>query len=501
MSQPTNDPLKETFRPDADPALERQADEALEGASLESLYGFDKPADEQPGGGPVAELDPERPGLRPGLVTRVDLVRGEIFVHMGGKDQGIVPLEQYDEAPPVGAQEMFVVERFDESEGIHVLARRGAISAAAWDTIQIGQVVEGLVNGMNKGGLEMQLGQLRAFLPAGQVDLVFHKDISVFIGQKLQVEVTQVDRRAKNVIVSRRRVLEREKEEAKKKLMAEIEVGQTRRGTVRSIADYGAFIDLGGADGLLHVSEMTHRRGVKPGDIVKVGDVVDVKIVRIDPDSGKLSLSLKATMPDPWVGADTKYAVGSEVTGRVTKVENFGAFIEIEEGIEGLLPISEMSWQRLRNAREIAKEGDTLRLVVIAMDPNAKKITFSLKQAAPDPWKDVPNTFPRGSVVEGKVLRTAEFGAFVEVERGVEGLVHISELSDQRVRQVSDVVKPGDTVQVRVLDVDADNRRLSLSIKRSKEPAAPEPSAATASATAAAQKKKRQRPLRGGLDF
>lgn len=498
QSQP-NDPLKETFRPETDPALDQQVDAALEGADLDHVYGFDKPEAQQPGA-VVADpdLDLERPGMRPGLITKVDIGRGEVFVHLGGKDQGMVPLIQYEQPPHVGAQEMFYVDRFDERESMFQLSRRGAVSTAAWDTVQIGQTLEGSVTGLNKGGLEMQIGQLRAFMPAGQVDLVYHKDISLFLGQKLQVEVTQVDRKARNLIVSRRRVLEREKEEAKGKLMQELEVGQQRRGTIRSVTDYGAFVDLGGADGLLHVTEMTHRRGVKPADIVKVGDVVDVKIIKFDKDTGKLSLSLKATMPDPWLGAETRYATGTPVTGRVVKVESFGAFIEVEEGIEGLLPISEMSWQRLRNAREIAKEGDTLRLVVIALDVNAKKITFSLKQAAPDPWSDAPNKFSRGSVIEGTVLRTAEFGAFVEIEKGVEGLVHISELADHRVKTVSDVVKPGDRVQVRVLEVDPENRRLSLSIRRSKEPATPEPAAA---APAAPVKKKSNRVLRGGLEF
>lgn len=495
MSQSTNDPLKETFRPDADPALEQQAEAALEGASLEHLYGFDKT--EEPA--PASPLT-DQPNERPGLITRVDVIRGEVFVHMGGKDQGVVPLVQYETPPHVGAQEIFVVDRFDEHEQMFVLSRRGAVSAAAWDTIHVGQVVEGIVTGMNKGGLEMQLGQLRGFMPAGQVDLVFHKDISVFLGQKLQVEVSQVDRKGKNIVVSRRRVLERQKEEAKTKLLAELEVGQTRRGTVRSVTDYGAFVDLGGADGLLHVSEMTYRRNVKPSDIVKVGDIVDVQIIKYDKETQKLSLSLKASMPDPWTTAETRYAVGTPVTGRVTRVENFGAFIEVEDGIEGLLPISEMSWQRIRNAREIAKEGNLLSLVVIGLEPVNKKITFSLKQASGDPWKEVPGKYPKGSVVEGTVLRTADFGAFVELEKGVEGLVHISELDDRRVNQVTDVVKPGDKVQVRVLDVDPENRRLSLSIKRSKEPATAEPVASTSAANAAT-KKKRDRPLRGGLDF
>src|SRR5581483_2796203 len=186
----------------------------------------------------------------------------------------------------------------------------------------------------------------------------------------------------------------REKEEQKAKLMSEIAEGQVRRGTIRSVMDYGAFVDLGGLDGLLHVSEITHRRGIKPSEFVKVGDVVDVKIIRIDKETGKLSLSLKQMMADPWIGAETKYSVGTPVTGRVSKVENFGAFIEVEEGVEGLLPVSELSWQRVKHPSEIVKEGDTLRLVVISSDPSNRKISFSLKQAGPDPWKTAAEKYP-----------------------------------------------------------------------------------------------------------
>jgi small subunit ribosomal protein S1 len=261
--------------------------------------------------------------------------------------------------------------------------------------------------------------------------------------------------------------------------------------------DYGAFVDLGGIDGLLHVSEITHRRGIKPSEFVKVGDIVDVKVIRIDPETGKLSLSLKQMMADPWVGAENKYSVGTPVTGRVSKVESFGAFIEVEEGVEGLLPVSEMSWQRIRHPDEIVKVGDTLRLVVISLDPANKRISFSLKQAGPDPWKTVEERYARDMTVSGTVTRTADFGAFVELEPGLEGLVHISELSNQRVRAVTDVVKPGDSIQVRVLEIDKEARRISLSMKRAAE-AAP---AATESTTQAGQPKKKRPQLRGGLDF
>ena len=267
------------------------------------------------------------------------------------------------------------------------------------------------------------------------------------------VEVTQFDRAAKNLVVSRRHILEREKEEARIKLIAELAEGQVRKGIVRSVMDFGAFVDLGGVDGLLHVSEMSHRRGRHPNEFVKVGDLVEVKIIKLDKASGKMSLSLKQAMADPWTGVENRYATGTQLTGRVVRVESFGAFIEVEEGIEGLLPVSEMSWQRIRHPADVVKEGDTIKLVTIGVDPVARKMTFSLKQAGPDPWATAVDKYPVHSVVTGTVTRVVDFGAFVELEPGLEGLIHISELAPTRIRAASDVAKPGQEVKVRVMEV------------------------------------------------
>jgi small subunit ribosomal protein S1 len=339
---------------------------------------------------------------------------------------------------------------------------------------------------------------MRAFMPSGQVDLYFTPDLSTYIGQKLTAEVTQFSREARNLVLSRRNLLEREKEEAKQKMMAEIAEGQIRRGTVRSLMEYGAFVDLGGMDGLLHISEITHRRGRKPEEFLKVGDVVDVKIIKFDRESGKLSLSLKQTMADPWMGAETKYSTGTQVTGRVTKVESFGAFVEVEEGLEGLLPVSEISWQRIKHPSDVVREGDTLRLVVLSVDPTAKRMSFSLKQAGPDPWANVTDRYALDMVVPGTVTRIADFGAFVELEPGLEGLVHVSELANNRVRTPGDVVKQGQAVKVRVLEIDQDARRISLSIKRATEV---ESAPAAAMPATTPQPKKKRPQLKGGLDF
>lgn len=369
-----------------------------------------------------------------------------------------------------------------------------------WSTLEVGQIVDAVVTGTNKGGLELEVKNMRAFMPAGQVEMFHVPDFAQYVGQKMTAEVTQFDREGRNIVLSRRNILEREREAAKQKLMEELAEGQTRRGTVRSVMDFGAFVDLGGVDGLLHVSELSFRRVKNVSEVVKVGDLVDVKIIKIDKVAGKLSLSLKQAMPDPWVDAAAKYPVGTTLTGRVTRVEAFGAFVEAEEGIEGLLPVSEMSWQRIKHPSDLVKEGDTIKLVVISLDPTARRMSFSLKQAGPDPWKTANERYATDMIVGGKVTRIVDFGAFVELEPGLEGLIHISEMADHRVRSASEVAKIGQDVQVQVLEVDKDNRRIGLSLKRAKAATVPAPAPEAATPAAPAPKKKKVE-LRGGLDF
>ena len=492
MANSQSDEYKQKFRAGGDTTLDQEVEAALAEVSVDQLYAFDKPRPAGP------EAATQAGNVRRGKVVSVG--KDDVFVDLGGKSQGIVSLLQFDDVK-VGDEFDFIVDRYDEREGLLLLNRKGVVATnASWENIEVGSIVEGNVTGMNKGGLEVDVKGMRGFMPSGQVDLYFQKDISTFIGQRVTAEVMQFDRHAKNLVLSRRNVLEREKEEARRKLLLELAEGQTHRGTVRSVTDYGAFVDIGGMDGLLHVSEMSHRRGRHPSEFVKVGDVVDVKITKLDKETGKLSLSLKQAMPDPWANVQTRYPVGTALTGRVTRVEPFGAFVEVEEGLEGLLPVSEMSWQRIRHPGDVVKEGDTIKLVVISMDPTAKRMSFSLKQAGPDPWSQVKEKYAVDTVVPGKVSRVVDFGAFVELEAGLEGLVHISELAANRVRAASDVVKPGQDVQVRILEIDKDARRISLSIRRASEAAAPAPVPPVTPAAAEAKKKKKAE-LRGGLDW
>jgi small subunit ribosomal protein S1 len=372
---PADDPYKQKFRPDADAALDAQIDAELGDISMDQLYGFDKPH--------IAEA-PAGKGLRRGRVVSID--KDSVFVDLGGKSQGIVPLVQFETEPKVGQEMEFHVQRYDPREGLLLLSCKGSVASdVTWETLEVGQIVEGTVTGINKGGLELSVKGMRAFMPAGQVDVYHVPDLAQFMNQKITAEVTAFERSERNLVLSRRNIMERQREQQREKLLAELAEGQIRRGTVRNVTDFGAFVDLGGVDGLLHVSEMSFRRVRNPGEIVKVGDVLDVKVLKIDREAGKLSLSLRqARGVDPWTDAATRYARGVEITGRVTKLESFGAFIEVEEGIEGLLPISEMSHRRIKSPAEVVSEGDTVRLVVLSIDPLARRMSFSLKQATPD---------------------------------------------------------------------------------------------------------------------
>lgn len=498
MSESEKDPLKEKFRADADPNLDAEVDRALGELSLDQLY--DRP---------VAKAEPAKAGergTRSGKVVRIG--NEEVYIDFGGKALGVAPLGDFPDGVRIGQELEVDVERYDAAEGMLIVHKKGAVQQSVnWETLETGQVVEALVTGVNKGGLELEVKGMRAFMPAGQVELWHVPDFSSYVGTRITAEVTTFDRQKKNLVLSRRNVLEREREQLRSKTMEELEEGQVRRGTVRNVMDFGAFVDLGGVDGLLHVSEMSFKRGRhSAGDFVKTGDVVDVKVVKIDPETRKISLSLKQALGvDPWESVETKYAVGSQVTGRVTRVENFGAFIEVEEGIEGLLPISEMSWQRIAHAQDVVKEGDTVKLVVLKIDPAERKISFSLKQAGPDPWATVSERYAVDMISKGTVSRVVDFGAFVELEPGLEGLVHISELADHRVKNVGEVVKVGDAVDVRVLEIDRQARRISLSIRRARAAAAEvakdQPTKAPLSAKEQAKQKKRQSQLRGGLDF
>lgn len=446
---------------------------------------------------PVAPAPDERGRIRGRIVS----IKGpDVYVDIGAKSEGVVPLDEFepDEPPRIGQELTLVPHGFEADSGLMRLSLREAVVEANLDSLRVGDVVKARVTGSNIGGLELRVHGLRGFMPMSQVDLVRHDDFASFIGRWLECEVTEIDRRGKNLVLSRRRVLEREREEERRQLRVQLSEGQVRRGVVRRLADFGAFVDLGGIDGLLHISDISYGRIAHPSAILKEGDEIDVKILKVDLVKDRVSLGLKQLSPDPWESAAVRYHKGDTVDGRVTKLMNFGAFVELEPGVEGLIPLSEISWtQRVHHPKDLLKEGDSVRVAVIGVDGQKRKIGLSLKALGEDPWKGVAERYTPEEKVRGVVTRITNFGAFVQLEEGVEGLVHISELSDRHVRTVGDVVSVGAVVEARILAVDAGQHRISLSLKGSGEEYASEPPPEDA----ASRKRERRRPLRGGLTW
>lgn len=459
----------------SDDQLQREIDAALDGQDLEKLMAeaqtpSEPPAPPQPGGRsarPTRDRDAIIADLVRGRITAVE--NDDVFVEIAGlpgKNQGVVPLTQFERSPRVGAIMDFVVQRFNDADGLVMLSREGAVGRAAWEDIQRGRAVEARVVGTNKGGLDLEIsGAIKAFMPASQVDLHHIDDLESLVGQKLEATVEEVDRRGRRVMLSRRHLLQQRREVAAEKLWQEIEVGQDREGVVTKLMEYGAFVDVGGTEGLLHVSDMAYSRVEKPADIVREGQKVTVRVLKLDAERRRISLGLKQMQANPWETVERKYAPGAAVTARVVRIAAFGAFVEIEPGLEALAPVSELSWGRVHHPSSVVREGEVIRAVVMQVDVAQQRMSVSLRQAGDDPWLGAAHKYAPGTEVEGAVISTTDFGAFVQIAPGVEGLVHISELADHRVNAVTDVVKIGDRRNFRVLSVDEDNRKISLSLR------------------------------------
>jgi small subunit ribosomal protein S1 len=489
-----NGKKKEIFHPGSnlDPELQRELDEALEGMSLEDVLAAEEEKERTPAGAGK--------GVKRGVVAGI---QGDfIFVDMGGKSQGLLPATQYGDdepLPAVGDSIEVTIQGYDRAEGLLMLSRKGAILAATWENLSEGQVVEARVTDHNKGGLELSIQGIRAFMPISQIEMFRIDDLAPYVGRTLQCQVTELSEEDDRVIVSRRAILEIEAEQAREKAWQEIAEGQIVSGVVRSIMPYGAFVDIGGLDGLLHVGDMSFARVEDPQTIVTEGQKIQVKVLKVDREARRISLGLKQTMPDPWSMAPTKYHLEEVITGKVTRLADFGAFVELEPGIEGLVPIGEMTYERrLKHPSEVLKAGDMVRAKIMSITPETKRISLSLKRVGADPWMGASARWPSGSIVQGVVKRIADFGAFVELTGGVEGLVHISELSGERVRAVSDVAREGQLVTVKVLEVDEEKHRISLSIKQAAGQT--EEAAVQEEQAQPAPVRKRKKPLKGGLD-
>lgn len=475
--------------PDLGESFENELDEALGSMNLASLMDTDLPS----GGAAQAE------GVRRGRV--VSIQGDDIFIDLGGKSQGVLPTSQFRDGklPAEGDVIDVTVERYDPDDGLLLLSREGAVRAATWTGLHSGQIVEGRVTGHNKGGLELDVNGIRAFMPISQVDRFRVEHLAPYVNQRFSCEVVEVNRGEQSIVVSRRAVLEREAAETRQRTFDALVEGQIVAGVVKTIMPYGAFVDIGGVDGLLHVRDMGFGRVEDPASVVREGQTLQVMVLRIDRDERKIALGLKQTMADPWDGAEAKWPVDTLVTGRVTRLMDFGAFVELESGVEGLVPIGEMTYERrIAHPKEIVSAGEVVKVRVLNVDLARRRIGLSIKRAGDDPWMGASMRWPVDSIVEGVVRRTADFGAFVELTPGVEGLVHISELSDAHVRTVADAVRVGDAVKAKVISVDEDARRMSLSIKQAAYSPARDADVPDAAAPAP---RKRKKPLKGGLDW
>ena len=412
------------------------------------------------------------------VTATVQSVRDNVVVlDIGFKSEGTVPLEEFKDMPGIkpGDKVEVLLEHLEDQEGAVVLSKKKADFMRVWERIRVAyesdQPVEGALVKKIKGGVVVDLMGVDAFLPGSQIALRRVPNIDELLGQKFEFKIIKLNKRRRNIVVSRRVILENERAGKREKLMKELEKDQVRKGVVKNITDFGAFIDLGGVDGLLHITDMSWGRIQHPSEMVQIGGDVEVKVLDIDWQRERISLGLKQLHPYPWKDVAEKYPVGTRVQGKVVSITNYGAFIELEPGIEGLVHISEMSWTRnVRHPSKLVSIGETIEAVVLKVDPNEEKISLGMKQTEQDPWVALPQKYPVGTRINGKVRNLTSFGAFVEIEPGIDGLIHISDMSwTRRVQHPSDVVKKGDAVDVVILNIDAENKRISLGLKQAEE--------------------------------
>jgi small subunit ribosomal protein S1 len=406
----------------------------------------------------------------------VSLTKDYVMVDIGYKSEGQIPISEFatpegEITAQVGDQVEALLESREDEEGPLLLSKNKASRIKIWEEISYAYHNEGMVEGTIvakvKGGLSVDLGGILAFLPGSQVDLAPVRNPDSYLNQRCTFNVLKFNRKRRNVVLSRRTLLEKVKNEAKATLLATLEEGKVVDGVVKNITDYGVFVDLGGLDGLLHITDLSYGRIRHPSDLFKVGDTIAVKVLSFDKDKERISLGYKQLHPDPWTLVLEKYPIGARVTGKVVSLTDYGAFVELEPGVEGLIHISEMSWTRkIRHPNQILTAGDVVEVVVLEVEPDRKRISLSLKQVEPNPWEVIGEKYPLNSIIEGKIKNITDFGIFIGIDEGIDGLVHISDISwTKRFKHPSEVYKKGQTVQAKVLQIDKENERFSLSIK------------------------------------
>lgn len=414
-----------------------------------------------------------------GKVLRVD--DESVLIDVGFKSEGRIPLNEWEpgEPPPVPGQIIKVliedvedpIGLIDDDSGMLALSKRKAEKIITWQnmmkTVKEGQVVTGTVTRKIKGGLLVDIG-VNVFLPASQVDIRRPADIGDYIGRVVQCEVLKIDEARRNIVVSRRSLIEKQREEDREQLLAELEVGQLRKGVVKNIAEFGAFVDLGGIDGLLHITDMAWERIGHPSEMVGLDQEIECVILDIDREKQKIALGLKQKQPNPWNNIEEKYEVNKKYHGQVVNVMSYGAFVKLEPGIEGLVHISEMSWtKRINHPNEILNIGDDVEVMILSIDKEGQQLSLGMKQTQANPWDNVTDRFPIDTIVSGRVRNVTNYGAFIELEEGIDGLLHVSDMSwTRKISHPNEMLEKGQQVQCKVLSVDQDRRRIALGLKQ-----------------------------------
>ncbi len=422
-----------------------------------------------------AKVDSHLPGaiLKGKIVSQIG---NDVIVEVGLKSEGVVDASEFnspDEISP-GKEIELLLEDTDSESGLTLLSKRKADSIRGWETIintkKEGDVVNGRVIRRIKGGLLVDIG-VPVFLPASQVDIRRPGDISRFIGREMECKVLKIDIESRNIVISRRKLIEEERRSSKEKVLAEVEVGQLRKGIVRNIADFGVFVDLGGLDGLLHISDLTWGRISHPSEVVELDQEIECIVIGVDKENEKISLGLKQKTSSPWEGVEERYPIGARVKGKIVNVMNYGVFVRLEDGIEGLVHVSEMSWtKRLTHPGELVNLGDEIEVIVLNVDKKEQKISLGLKQTETNPWTVAAQKYPPGAIVAADIRSITNFGAFVEVESGISGMIHISDLSwTRKYGHPSEVLQKGQEVKCVVLEVNEEKQRISLGIKQMTE--------------------------------
>ena len=415
--------------------------------------------------------------FREGEIIRgkvLTLANGMVTVDVGFKSEGVINLNEFPAAEKdleIGDEIEVFLERVEDNDGIVVLSKEKANKIKIWENLvsafEKEELIEGIVVAKAKGGLTVDIG-LKAFLPGSQIDLRPVRNLEKLIGEKFEMKIIKMNKKRGNIVLSRRIILEEDRKQARAGTLEKMEEGNQIEGIVKNITDYGVFIDLGGIDGLLHITDMSWGRVNHPSEMFAIGDKVTVMVLKYDREKERVSLGLKQITPDPWVDVETKYPVKTKINGKVVSITDYGAFVELEKGIEGLVHVSEMSWSRhVKHPNKMVAIGDMVEAVVLTLDKDKKRISLGMKQTEPNPWDEIEKKYPIGSEVQGVVRNLTDFGAFVELEDGVDGLIHISDLSwNKKIKHPSEVLKKKDEVTAAVLNLDKDACRISLGIKQ-----------------------------------